>query len=528
MQNQIKFFLSPFFRDYKIRSDKNLKYALVLTFAISVIFIFSDVLIDIPSSSINIQIAFACVCLFLIVSYKRNGNKKWIQYLYLTFLFLIVEMHFLENPRSFHLIVYWFCLIPVTAVIVSGLRQSIFWFVVVLVVLIANIVFLSFLLGSSYTVSIDVKAFLVVGVVFSVATFSSSILLYKLLGEAYNDMKAKSKELETLRNLSDAKKKKMLDYQKTLFSLSKDSTVIGGDFVKLYKKICKVAVEKLQITRVSIWIFDEKTSVLKRQYLYQTSGGTDEIMEITKEERPNYFQAILTKNFIAAEDAFTHPDTADFVEDYLKPLNIHALLDSPITLDGKPIGIICCENQDEFHPWTAGDILFVQSLSDFIALGAKSNQIRALLQRIRSQNRDLVEKRKQIEGYNEELSALNEELTLMNESLELTVQNRTSVLEQKNKQLREYAFINSHLLRAPLSRILGLSYIISKEKLNISDAKLLKALLLASEELDSIVRKISNLLYEGNDFSRQDIREIIERNMNGSQGHSEPEVLKEN
>lgn len=528
MQSRIRAFLHPFFKDYKVRSDRNMKYALILAVSISLLFILLDIVLGIPSSSLKIQISFSCVCLFLIISYKRNGSKKWIQYLFLTFLFLIVEFHFLGNPRTFHVIVYWFPFIPIAAVIISGIRQAVFWFLVVLATLVANILYLNYLLGGAYTVSINVNSFLMVGTIFSIATFSSTILLYRLLGEAYNDMKIKSKELEVLRNLSDSKKRKMEDYQKTLFTFSKDSTVISGEVDKLYKKICKVAAEGLNVTRVSIWMFEEKNSVLKRKYLYQTEEESDKIIEIGREKYPKYFQAILAKNFIAAEDAITHPETVEFVDDYFNPLKIYSLLDSPITLDGKRIGIICCENQHQFHFWSAGDILFVQSLSDFIALGAKSNQIRKLLQRIRNQNRDLIGKGNQIEGYNEELSALNEELTIMNESLETAVKNRTSILEQKNKQLKEYAFINSHLLRAPLSRILGLSYIISKEKLNISDEKLLKALLSASEELDSIVRKISTLLYQGNDFSRQDVREIIERNMSGNADNNNAEVLNEN
>jgi light-regulated signal transduction histidine kinase (bacteriophytochrome) len=100
----------------------------------------------------------------------------------------------------------------------------------------------------------------------------------------------------------------------------------------------------------------------------------------------------------------------------------------------------------------------------------------------------------------------------MNESLEVAVQHRTSALEKQNKQLSEYAFINSHMLRAPLSRILGLTYILSKEKLNIKDSKLLNALTIASEDLDGIVRKISSLLYKREDFTRNDINDIIERN----------------
>ena len=96
--------------------------------------------------------------------------------------------------------------------------------------------------------------------------------------------------------------------------------------------------------------------------------------------------------------------------------------------------------------------------------------------------------------------------------LEEKVKDRTAVLESKNKQLTEYAFINSHLLRAPLARVLGLSYILVESVKNQEDSRVVNALINASEELDTIIQKISDLLYDGNNFSREDVEEIIRKN----------------
>jgi light-regulated signal transduction histidine kinase (bacteriophytochrome) len=103
-------------------------------------------------------------------------------------------------------------------------------------------------------------------------------------------------------------------------------------------------------------------------------------------------------------------------------------------------------------------------------------------------------------------------LLAVNETLEETVKKRTSELETQNRQLTEYAFINSHVLRAPLARILGLSYLITTEA-SIKDRQLLEALIASSKELDLIILKISDLLYDGNNLSRQDIQVIIDRNI---------------
>jgi signal transduction histidine kinase len=156
----------------------------------------------------------------------------------------------------------------------------------------------------------------------------------------------------------------------------------------------------------------------------------------------------------------------------------------------------------------------VQSLSDIIALASKTHQINRLLKQIRNQNHELIEKSNEIKILNEELSTTNEELTTMNESLEEAVKGRTQELELQNKQLTEYAFINSHLLRAPLARILGLSQLITRNKEVANDPKIINALIHSTDELDAITRRISELLYAGSNFNREEIKEIIDRNLN--------------
>lgn len=112
---------------------------------------------------------------------------------------------------------------------------------------------------------------------------------------------------------------------------------------------------------------------------------------------------------------------------------------------------------------------------------------------------------------------LNKELKSINEMLEEKVKERTNILEERNTQLTEYAFINSHLLRAPLSQIQGLSHLLTRENLNVKDRNLVVALSKSADELDKIIKKISDLLYYGKDFSREEIEQIIHKKFHPSQ-----------
>jgi signal transduction histidine kinase len=105
---------------------------------------------------------------------------------------------------------------------------------------------------------------------------------------------------------------------------------------------------------------------------------------------------------------------------------------------------------------------------------------------------------------------VNDQQVQLNRTLEDAVQKRTHELEVQNRQLTEYAFVNAHLLRAPLARVLGLAHLIARESA-AGDRQLLQALETSATELDQIIRNISELLYAGNDFSREDVKAMINR-----------------
>ncbi|WP_051315946.1 PAS domain S-box protein [Algoriphagus vanfongensis] len=66
-------------------------------------------------------------------------------------------------------------------------------------------------------------------------------------------------------------------------------------------------------------------------------------------------------------------------------------------------------------------------------------------------------------------------------------------IEQQNELFREIAWIQSHVVRAPLARILGLAQLLDTSAKNLSpdDRELLSYLLASSNELDEIIRDIS-------------------------------------
>ncbi len=64
---------------------------------------------------------------------------------------------------------------------------------------------------------------------------------------------------------------------------------------------------------------------------------------------------------------------------------------------------------------------------------------------------------------NQELALRQEETRAINDNLESIVEDRTKESEKRYEALSEYAFINAHLLRGPLCRVMGLVNLMTRE-----------------------------------------------------------------
>ena len=134
-----------------------------------------------------------------------------------------------------------------------------------------------------------------------------------------------------------------------------------------------------------------------------------------------------------------------------------------------------------------------------------NDELKEKISEISQQNELLNFQQLEIFEKSQELRKQKQEIQLINESLELRVQERTSVLEAKNKQLAEYAFINSHVLRAPVSTMMGLINLISYTSLTQEDQRIYEHLIETGKILDNVVHKINTAIEDGYHFNRKHI-----------------------
>lgn len=93
-----------------------------------------------------------------------------------------------------------------------------------------------------------------------------------------------------------------------------------------------------------------------------------------------------------------------------------------------------------------------------------------------------------------ELQAANEEIRSINNSLEFMVQERTVTLEERNRQLADFAFLNAHKMRGPLARILGLVDVLKYTNSREQEKEYLGHIVQSAKELDQVIKTAASTL----------------------------------
>jgi len=100
---------------------------------------------------------------------------------------------------------------------------------------------------------------------------------------------------------------------------------------------------------------------------------------------------------------------------------------------------------------------------------------------------------KTLHDQNLELATRQGETCSINENLESMVDERALQIENKNKSLSEYAFINAHMLRGPLCRIIGLVNLMEQDPnaLNTDQLAQIKSI---AQEIDQHIKEINTVV----------------------------------
>jgi diguanylate cyclase (GGDEF)-like protein/PAS domain S-box-containing protein len=181
------------------------------------------------------------------------------------------------------------------------------------------------------------------------------------------------------RHRSKAALRKHLDklarFQGALFEMARHNT---ADPVEAFRRICEGASGTLDVDRAGIWLFnpDHTEIVCRCLYVKSRNAFDKEGAVIRARDFPNYFAALEESRVVAASDARKDPRTTEFTEAYLKPNGVHSMLDAPIRLHGKLVGVVCHEHVGPVREWPLEDQECASSIADLVALNLEAAERR--------------------------------------------------------------------------------------------------------------------------------------------------------
>jgi diguanylate cyclase (GGDEF)-like protein/PAS domain S-box-containing protein len=148
------------------------------------------------------------------------------------------------------------------------------------------------------------------------------------------------------------------------------SKVLGqGDAIGAFKLIAETAADVLEVERASVWRLVDSDAAIECIDLYERSRKQHSAgVRIGAAEVPSYFEALQRERTISAYNARTDPRTSEFREGYLDPLGITSMLDAPVFLRGKMVGVVCHEHVGKPRRWKLHEELLAGSFADFVAV----------------------------------------------------------------------------------------------------------------------------------------------------------------
>jgi signal transduction histidine kinase len=183
-----------------------------------------------------------------------------------------------------------------------------------------------------------------------------------------------------------------------LLDVSASPLIDLGAWDQASKLILQSVQTGLAVRRVSLWLYDVGDQSIVCQLLLDGTELASEPLRLQASQFPAYFDALRRERAIVADDARHDPQTAEFLDPYLRQHHIYSMLDLPVRHLGKMIGIICCEQTDAPRIWHDNEVRFAAALADQVGralnadrfLGAQSE-----LEKLNQQLEQRVEQRSQ-------------------------------------------------------------------------------------------------------------------------------------
>jgi diguanylate cyclase (GGDEF)-like protein/PAS domain S-box-containing protein len=200
--------------------------------------------------------------------------------------------------------------------------------------------------------------------------------------------------------------------------LAKSQAIERKNLAEFIREFTETTVNILNCDRASIWLYSEDRTQLHCIDLYEQNTKLHFVqIIITAADCPAYFKALKSESTIAAMAATNDSRTRELAGIYFSDRGITSLLNHPIMLSGKMVGIVSAERAGSGRGWTEEEQEFTEILADFVSTSLANSEKSKLELVRREQQQNLLSK--------------------YYEQLEERVERRTAELKKANQQMEE-------------------------------------------------------------------------------------------
>lgn len=187
-------------------------------------------------------------------------------------------------------------------------------------------------------------------------------------------------------------------HSQALGALVRSKILDEGNLQTALQKILEVVAATMEVS-ASIWLFNDNDTALYCVDYYDYHTCTHQSgWALEAADCPNYFSSLEAERTRAIENTLTDLRTLELAETYLLPLKINALMDTPIWLGGKMIGLVSLgHTQPNGYDWTIEEISFAGSIADYVTSMMESWERRQTEVALQDSEEALREKAEQLE-----------------------------------------------------------------------------------------------------------------------------------
>ncbi len=161
----------------------------------------------------------------------------------------------------------------------------------------------------------------------------------------------------------------------TLEQLTKSRFIRDGKLEEAIHEILEKSAKAIQVERINAWLIDEDFTCIESIGNYNSKTKSLVAQEkLYRSNLPEYFKLLQSEEIIVLNDTLHDKRSIELVKPYLTANKIVSMMDVPIRIEGKMVGVVCFEHtKKELREWDLIEQKFGLFVSQLISLALETH-----------------------------------------------------------------------------------------------------------------------------------------------------------